>query len=95
MKAFLGSQDAWEAVEEGLEEPKDIVGYTATRNKALKEVRSKDKGALYKLFRVVDESGFEKLASGTTSKEVWDTLGKMFKGIDRVKQVRLQTLHGK
>ena len=52
MKAFLGSQDAWEVVEEGLEEPKDTTGYTAARNKALKEVRKKDKGALYMLFRV-------------------------------------------
>ena len=75
MKAFLGSQDTWEVVEEGLEEPKDTTGYTATRNKALKEVRSKNKGALYMLFRVINELGFEKLASATTSKEAWDTLG--------------------
>ena len=46
------------------------------------------------LFRVVDESGFEKIASATTSKEVWDILGKVFQGADRVKQVRLQTLCG-
>ena len=52
MKAFLGSQDAWEVVEEGLKEPKDTMGYTATRNKTLKEVQSKNKGALYMLFRV-------------------------------------------
>ena len=32
MKALLGSQDAWEVVEEGLKEPKDTMGYTATRN---------------------------------------------------------------
>ena len=47
------------------------------------------------LFRVVDESGFEKIARATTSKEAWDTLEKVFKGTDQVKQVRLQTLHGK
>jgi gag-polypeptide of LTR copia-type len=45
-------------------------------------------------FRAVDESGFEKIASATTSKEVWDILEKVFKGTDRVKQVRLQTLRG-
>ena len=66
MKALLGSQDAWEVVEEGLKEPKDTMGYTATRNKTLKEVQSKNKGALYMLFRAVDESDFEKLASATT-----------------------------
>jgi gag-polypeptide of LTR copia-type len=40
------------------------------------------------------ESGFEKIAGATTSKEAWDILEKMFKGDDRVKQVCLQTLRG-
>ena len=95
MKALLGSQDAWEMVEEGFEEPKDTMGYTVAQNKALKELRSKDKATLYMLFRAVDESGFEKIVRATTSKEAWDTLVKVFKGTDRVKQVRLQTLRGK
>ena len=76
-------------VEDDFEDPKDTTGYTATQNKALKELRSKDKAALYMLFRTVDVSSFEKIASATTSKEVWDTFGKVFKGTDRVKQVRL------
>jgi gag-polypeptide of LTR copia-type len=57
-------------------------------------MRMKDKTALYFLFQAVDESGFEKIAGATTSKEAWDTLQKVFKGADRVKQVRLQTLRG-
>jgi gag-polypeptide of LTR copia-type len=69
-------------------------GQSSQQNKALKEARSKDKAALYMLFRAVDESGFEKIAGATTSKEAWDILEKMFKGTDRVKQVRLQTLRG-
>ena len=92
MKALLGSQDTWEVVEEGFEEPKDTMGYTTAQNKALKETRSKDKAALFMLFQAVDESGFEKIARATTSKEVWDTLEKVFKGTDQVKQVHLQTL---
>ena len=93
MKALLDSQDAWEVVEEGFEEPKDTTGYTTMQNKALKELRSKDKAALYMLFRAVEESGFEKITRA--SKEAWDTLEKVFKGTDRVKQVCLQTLRGK
>ena len=46
------------------------------------------------LFWAVDESGFEKIARATTSKEAWDILEKVFNGTDRVKQVRLQTLRG-
>ena len=81
-------------VEEGFEEPKNTMGYTATQNKVFKELRSKDKAALYMLFRAVDESGFEKIVRTTSSKEAWDTLENVFKGTERVKQVRLQTLRG-
>ena len=49
MKALLGSQDSWEVVEEGFEEPTNTTGYTAAQTKALKEMRSKDKAALYML----------------------------------------------
>ncbi|XP_074577567.1 uncharacterized protein LOC141833998 [Curcuma longa] len=44
------------------------------------------------LFRAINESGFEKIANATTSKEAWDILETVYKGADRVKQVRLQTL---
>ena len=81
-------------VEEGFDEPNDTTGYTTAQNRVLKELRSKDKVALYMLFWVIDKSGFEKIARTTTSKEAWDTLEKMFKGTDQVKQVRLQTLCG-
>ena len=94
MKALLDSQDAWEVVEEGFEEPKDTTDYTAAQNKTLKELRSKGKAALYMLIWAVDESGFEKIVRATTSKVAWDTLEKVFKGTNQVKQVRLQTLRG-
>ena len=78
MKALLGSQDAWEMVKEGFEETKNTTGYTVAQNKALKELRSKDKATSYMLFRVIDELGFEKIVRATTSKEAWDTLEKVF-----------------
>ncbi|KZV20888.1 hypothetical protein F511_38790 [Dorcoceras hygrometricum] len=37
---------------------------------------------------------FEKVASATTSKQAWDVLQASFKGVDKVKKVRLQTLRG-
>jgi gag-polypeptide of LTR copia-type len=67
-------------------------GQSSQQNKTLKEARSKDKAALYMLFRAVDESGFEKIADATTSKEACDILEKVFKGADRIKQVCFQTL---
>ena len=60
----------------------------------LKATRVKDKTALYMLYRAVDKSGFEKIANAMSSKEAWDILEKAYKGDNRVKQVRLQTLKG-
>lgn len=94
MKALLGSLDAWEVTNDGFEDPGNTTGLNAAQTKALKETRSKDKTALYMLFRAVDESAFEKIVGSTTSKGAWDTLEKAYRGADRVKQVRLQTLRG-
>jgi len=92
MRTLLGAQDAWEVVEVGFEEPAANTVQTANQVKALKEMRMKDKTALYMLFQAVDESGFEKIAGATKSKEAWEILEKAYKGVDRVRQVRLQTL---
>ncbi|PKU74974.1 hypothetical protein MA16_Dca020184 [Dendrobium catenatum] len=92
MRALLGAQDAWEVVENGFVEVTDTAGMMANQSKALKEMRTKDKTALYFLYQAIDESGFEKIAGATTSKVAWNTLEKVFKGADHVKQVRLQTL---
>jgi len=47
IKALLGSQDVWEVVQEGFEEPENTTGYTVAQNKTFKETRSKDKATLY------------------------------------------------
>jgi predicted AlkP superfamily phosphohydrolase/phosphomutase len=86
MRALLGAQDAWEVVEKGYDEPNATVNHTGNQIKVLKETRMNDKIALYSLFKAVDESNFEKITSAENSKS-WDTLQKVFKGADRVKQV--------
>jgi len=37
MKVLLGSQDSWEVVQEGFEEPENTTGFLAIQNKTLKE----------------------------------------------------------
>jgi len=81
-------------VENGHQEPEDIGGMTIAQLATLKATRVKDKTALYMLYRAVDKSGFEKIANAMSSKEAWDILEKAYKGDNRVKQVRLQTLKG-
>ncbi|GJR43381.1 hypothetical protein Tco_1311484 [Tanacetum coccineum] len=96
MRALLGTQDVWELVTAGYEEPgaAEIGVMSANQMKAWKEKHMKDKSALYLLFQSVDESGYGKIASATTAKEVCETLEKVYKGAVRVKQMRLQTLRG-
>ncbi|KAJ1400578.1 Zinc finger, CCHC-type [Sesbania bispinosa] len=94
MKALLGSQDNWDVVETGYEEPANTDGYSNAQLSALKAIRAKDKAALYLLYQSFDESSFEKIANAKSSKVAWDTLEKANKGDERVKQVRLQTLRG-
>ena len=94
MKALLGAQDAWDVVQTSYDEPGATGNLMVNQLKALKETRMKDKTALYLLFQVVDESGFEKITGATTSKAAWEILENAYKGADRVKQVRLQTLRG-
>ena len=94
MKALFGSQDLWEIVTEGYMEPtaEQEAAYTAEQKIALKDQRKKDKKALFLLYQGVDESTFEKIAEAPSSKKAWETLSTIFKGVDRVKRVRLQTL---
>jgi len=92
MKALIGSQEVWEVVENGHQEPEDVGEMTIAQIATLKATRAKDKTALYVLYRAVDESDFEKIANAMSSKEAWNILEKAYKGDNRVKQVRLQTL---
>jgi len=94
MKTLLGSQDIWDIVENGYEEPAEDANQTVAQIVVLKKTRVKDKSALYFLYNVVDESGFEKIANIASSKEAWDILEVAYRGNDQVRQVRFQALRG-
>jgi len=96
MRALFGFQDLWEVVTDGFTEPteEEEAKYTADEKKALKEQRKKDKKALFLLYQELDEPTFEKVAKATTSKQAWEILASIFKGDERVRRVRLQTLRG-
>ncbi|XP_074362613.1 uncharacterized protein LOC141702933 [Apium graveolens] len=97
MKVLLGSYDNWEIVENGFNEPADATAEPALPNAekmALKEIRKKDKKALYTIIQGVDESTFEKISEAKTAKQAWEILQKSFQGVEKVKKVRLQMLRG-
>ncbi|KAI5336607.1 hypothetical protein L3X38_015875 [Prunus dulcis] len=94
MKVLYAAQDLWEVVENGFVEPNDQAVLTQQQLTELKETRKKDKKALFFIFQAVDEAIFERISSCTTSKQAWDTLFASYKGEEKVKMARLQTLRG-
>ena len=96
MKALFGSQKLWELIFDGFKEPTPEVeaAYTAEEKKVLKEQRKKDSKAHFLLYQGFDESTCERVAEEMMSKEEWEILTTIYKGVKRVKRIRLQTLRG-
>ncbi|XP_074326944.1 uncharacterized protein LOC141664885 [Apium graveolens] len=97
MKVLLGSFDNWDIVESGYDEPADTAteaAFTNAEKMNLKDTRKKDKKALYIIIQGVDESTFEKISDAKMAKDAWEILQKSFQGVEKVKKVRLQVLHG-
>ncbi|KAL4582178.1 hypothetical protein LXL04_006720 [Taraxacum kok-saghyz] len=92
MRVMFESQDLWNLVEEGYKELVQKVGTTPEQIRHDKENKKKDRKALFLIYQTVDENIFERISSSDTSKEAWDSLYKTYRGEDKVKAVRLQTL---
>ena len=77
MKALFSSQDIWDLMENGFQEPADGATYNALSQQEkdlLRDNRKKDSKALFYIFQVVHESVFPRIAVATKSKQAWDTL---------------------
>ncbi|XP_058192064.1 uncharacterized protein LOC131309447 [Rhododendron vialii] len=95
MKMLLGYQDLWDLVENGFEQPsskEDEDKLTEGQKVLLKQMRNKDKKALFQIYQAIDESSYEKISSATMSKEAWDILQNANRGIDKTIRMRLQVL---
>ncbi|XP_020586292.1 uncharacterized protein LOC110028686 [Phalaenopsis equestris] len=92
MKALLGAHDVWEVVEKGYDEPSDESVLSTTQKDSLRDLRKRDKKALFLIYQALDEDGFEKISSATSAKLAWKKLEVSYKGEEKVKKVRLQTL---
>ena len=95
--ALLRSQELWDLVEEGYDEPESTREEAATRNTkrwALWESRKKDNKAPFTIYQRLDETALEMVALAKTSKEAWAVLNKTYSGVERAKKVWLQALKG-
>ena len=96
MKALLGSLEVWEIVEKGYNEveAEEEEGLTQVQKESLRKSRKKNQQALFWIYQGVQsyEAAWEKIACATTAKQAWEILQNSFKGDEKVKRVRLQTL---
>ncbi|KAK2966882.1 hypothetical protein RJ640_028892 [Escallonia rubra] len=85
MRTLFVSQDVWELVENGYEDPDDISTLTLAQQEKLRENRKKDAKALYFIQVAVSTSIFPRIIGANRSKEAWDTLKNEFQGSEKEK----------
>eukprot|EP00253_Pinus_taeda_P035942 PITA_35942 len=83
MRALFASQDLWEFIEDGFEEPAD--------GNLLRMV-VQDSKALHFLYQEVHESVFPRIVTAKISKQAWQTLKTAYQGMEKVKTAKLQLL---
>ena len=89
MKALLGSQDAWEVMEEGYTQHENEDSLLQNKNKTLlKKKKKKDRQTLTFICQGLDESRVEMVSNASTSKDVWEILRISLEGVEKVKKVR-------
>ncbi|CAM8947363.1 unnamed protein product [Rhodiola kirilowii] len=91
MKALLGSQDVWNVIENGYDEPTSGETLITEQKMALKDLRKRDKKALYLIYQALDDDSFKKVSTANSSKEACEKLKVSYKGSKQVKKVHLQT----
>ncbi|KAA0026211.1 reverse transcriptase [Cucumis melo var. makuwa] len=92
MKALLGSQDVWDIVSNGYEEPESDATLNQAHREALQNTRKKYQKALTIIHQAIDDNNFEKISGATTAYQAWQILENTYKGVDRVKKVHLKKL---
>ena len=95
MRALFVSQDLWELVEYGLEEPADEQAFNAltqTEKDLLKCNRKKDSKSIFYLYQAVHERIFPRISAAKKSKDAWDTFQKAYQGMEKVKKSKLQLM---
>ncbi|KAE8656127.1 hypothetical protein F3Y22_tig00117010pilonHSYRG00118 [Hibiscus syriacus] len=98
MKALLGSQDVWDIIEKGYNEHTNDDAFatlTPDQKTTLKDSRKRDKKALYLIYQALDDDGFEKISSASSSKEAWEKLNGEKLGDVRIIEKILRSLDPK
>eukprot|EP00253_Pinus_taeda_P002547 PITA_02547 len=90
MKALFNSQDIWDLVDSGFQEPANVTTYNAlsqAERDLLRDNKKKDAKFLFFIFQTVHESIFPRVAT-TKSKQAWDTLQTTYQGMAKTLEER-------
>ena len=85
MKTLFMSQDVWDLVENGFDEP-------PVEKDQLKELKKMDAKALLFIQQGVGNNIFPRIMRASKAKEAWDILQQEFQGDKRTRSVKLQAL---
>ena len=95
MRTLFISQNLWDIVQNGYEEPAspdEEAIWTEARKKTYKEKVLRHAQALLNIQRGISKTIFPRIVGMTKSKDAWDILRTEFKGYDKVISIKLQTL---
>ena len=95
MRGLFASQDLWELVEDGFEEPTYENAFnvlTREEKDFLKRNRKKNSITLFYIYQAVHESVFPRIATAKRYKDAWDTLQNAYQAMEKVKTTKLQLL---
>ncbi|XP_024976289.1 uncharacterized protein LOC112514191 [Cynara cardunculus var. scolymus] len=95
MKVLFESQELWDIINQGVDGLIELNDFTEEQEGEIRELKKKDKKTLFTIYQAVDEAIFERISTTETAKEAWDMLHRTYKGEEKVKTVRLQTLRCK
>ena len=94
VETWLDSQDAWDMIEKGFEEPIDIATLTLSQREVMQKAWRKDQLALTIIYQCLDDITFEIVVNVTTTKQAWKVLQESNQWADNVRKVRPQKLRG-
>lgn len=89
MQTMFQSQELWDIVESGHEEPEEP---PEVPNKKLRENRKLNAKALFMIQSAMDDELFPRISSAKTAKQAWDTIKREYFGDKKVIAVKLQSL---
>jgi hypothetical protein len=90
MKTLFRSQNLWDIVKNGFEEPENISTLKEAQRKELEEKKQKDASALYLIQQSLADTIFPRITKASTAQRAWDMLQEEFRSDSEVCTIRLQ-----